>query len=117
MAERILIVEDEPLVAMSIEDALDTFGYRTVGPAGTVNAALALIEEGGFDAAVLDVSLRGERVDAVADALASRGLPFLFTTGHGVDGLPENHRSRPMLTKPFGDAELANAVAKHLTAS
>lgn len=110
----ILVVEDEPLVALAVEDLLNTLGIRVVGPAPTLAKALGLVEEGGFDGALLDVSLRGERVDAVADALAARGVPFVFTTGHGVDALPDGHRERPLLVKPFRNTDLNNAVARHL---
>lgn len=110
----ILLVEDEPLVALAVEDLLVTLGIRVVGPAPTVAKALGLVEQGGFDGALLDVSLRGERVDAVADALATRGIPYVFTTGHGVEALPEGHRERPLLVKPFRNTDLNKAVAQHL---
>lgn len=110
----ILVVEDEPLVALAVEDLLVTLGIRVIGPAPNVAKALGLVEQGGFDGALLDVSLRGERVDAVADALAARGIPFVFTTGHGVDALPEGHRQRPLLVKPFRNTDLNKAVAHHL---
>lgn len=110
----ILVVEDEPLVALAVEDLLTNLGIRVVGPAPTLSKALGLVEQGGFDGALLDVSLRGERVDAVADALAARSIPFVFTTGHGVDALPQGHRSRPLLVKPFRNTDLNNAVARHL---
>ncbi|SMH62605.1 response regulator [Azospirillum agricola] len=111
---RILLVEDEPLVAMAIEDSLETQNVGVVGPAGTVAEALALIAEGGIDAALLDVTLRGERVDPVADALSARNIPFLFTTGHGAAGLPAAHQHRPVLSKPFRETEMNEAIDRHL---
>lgn len=111
---RILLVEDEPLVAMAVEDALLSQGMTVIGPAATVAAALGCIASNEFDGALLDVNLRGEKIDAVADALAARGIPFVFTTGDGTYGLPAAHRNRPMLTKPFRDADLADAIARHL---
>ncbi|AWK89904.1 response regulator [Azospirillum thermophilum] len=111
---RVLLVEDETLVAMAVEDALSMHGVEVVGPADSVPLALELVERGGFDGALLDVNLRGERVDQVADALAARGLPFIFTTGTGADGVPEGHRHRPVLTKPFRDAEMSAAIDEHL---
>ncbi len=111
---RILLVEDEPLVAMAIEDSLETQNVGVVGPAGTVAEALALIAQGGIDAALLDVTLRGERVDAVADALSVQGIPFLFTTGHGAAGLPTAHGDRPVLSKPFRESELNDAIDRYL---
>jgi len=115
-APRILIVEDEPLVAMDMENILEDLGVSIVGPAASVSKALALVEAGGFDGAFLDVNLRGERVDAVADALAAKGLPFVFTTGHGIDGIPAAHRHRPMLSKPFRDADITSVLNLHILA-
>jgi len=109
----VLIVEDEPLIAMSLEDALIDQGVACLGPAGSVSAALEMIEAGGFDIALLDVNLRGERVDAVADRLAGAGIPFIFTTGHGAEGLPDAHRTRPVIGKPFRDIDITDALARH----
>jgi CheY-like chemotaxis protein len=112
----ILVVEDEPLVAMVLESIIEDMGASLVGPAASVEKALALIEAGGFIGALLDVNLRGERVDAVADALAAKGLPFVFTTGHGIDGIPAAHRHRPMLSKPFRDADITALLNLHILA-
>lgn len=111
---RILLVEDEPLVAMAIEDSLESQNVGVVGPAGTVAEALALIDKGGIDAALLDVTLRGERVDPVADALSALNIPFLFTTGHGAAGLPKAHQDRPVLSKPFREVEMTEAIDRYL---
>ncbi|MBK1838217.1 response regulator [Azospirillum sp. YIM B02556] len=110
---RILLVEDEPLVAMAIEDSLEVQNVGVVGPAGTVAEALDLIDKGGIDAALLDVTLRGERVDSVADALSAKGIPFVFTTGHGAAGLPLSHQDRPVLTKPFREVEMNDAIDRY----
>jgi CheY-like chemotaxis protein len=112
----ILVVEDEPLVAMVLESIIEDMGASLVGPAASVEKALSLIEAGGFAGALLDVNLRGERVDAVADALAAKGLPFVFTTGHGIDGIPAAHRHRPMLSKPFRDADITSVLNLHILA-
>jgi CheY-like chemotaxis protein len=112
----ILVVEDEPLVAMVLESIIEDMGASLVGPAASVEKALSLIEAGGFAGALLDVNLRGERVDAVADALAAKGLPFVFTTGHGIDGIPAAHRHRPMLSKPFRDADITAVLNVHILA-
>jgi len=109
----VLIVEDEPLIAMSLEDALIDRGVACLGPAGSVSVALEMIDAGGFDIALLDVNLRGERVDAVADRLAGAGIPFIFTTGHGTEGLPDAHRTRPVIGKPFRDIDITDALARH----
>jgi CheY-like chemotaxis protein len=112
----ILVVEDEPLVAMVLENIIEDMGARLVGPAASVEKALQLVKAGGFDGALLDVNLRGERVDAVADALAAKDIPFIFTTGHGIDGLPPAHRDRPMLSKPFRDTAIEEALILHVLA-
>ncbi|UEM05943.1 response regulator [Skermanella rosea] len=110
----ILVVEDELLVAMVVENILEDLGAGLVGPATSVGQALELVEAGGFGGALLDVSLGGERIDAVADALAARRIPFIFTTGHGADALPDAHRDRPILTKPFSDEGLVAALRRYV---
>ena len=109
--QRILIVEDEPLIAMMLEDFLDILGHSLAGQADNVAEALALIEAGGIDAAILDVNLRGgEKSWPIADALADRGVPFVFATGGSQDGVIEAHRARPTLAKPFTMDGVAKAL-------
>lgn len=108
---RILVVEDEPLVAMDVEASLAAAGCEVLGPAPTVARALELVAAESFDAAVLDANLGGVRVDAVADALAARGVPFVFATGYGREALPAGHGGAPVLNKPFPPARLVAAVA------
>ena len=113
MAERplrILIVEDEMLVAMNIEDMLLELGHEVAGIAGRLEAALNLARDGAFDVAMLDVNLAGDRSFPVAVLLAGRGSPFLFATGYGLDGIEEKYRDRPVLQKPFRACDLAAAV-------
>lgn len=110
---RILIVEDEPLIAMMLEDFLEVLGKELAGQADTVAEALAVIDRGGVDAAILDVNLRGgEKSWPVADALAAKGIPFVFATGGSQGGLVADHVDRPTLSKPF----MMDAVAKALDA-
>lgn len=114
MAERrlrILIVEDEMLVAMNIEDMLLDLGHEVTGLAGRLEPALALAGEGEFDLAMLDVNLAGEPSFAVAAVLESRGIPFLFATGYGVRGVADEFRNRAVLQKPFDAGDLAAAIA------
>jgi len=105
--QRILIVEDEPLIAMMLEDFVEVLGRQVAGTTDTVAEALRLIDIGGKDeeginAAILDVNLRGgEKSWAIADELAARGISFLFASGGGNDAIVEAHRSRPVLMKPF----------------
>ncbi len=111
MAERlrVLIVEDEMLVAMNIEDMLLDLGHEVAGLASRLEPALSLAREGQFDLAMLDVNLAGETSFPVAAILAGRGIPFLFATGYGVKGIAEDYRAYPVLQKPFRarDLELA----------
>ena len=107
----ILIVEDEPLIAMMLEDFLEVLERGVAGVADTCAAALEAISNGGVDAAILDVNLRGgEKSTAVAEALAERGVPFIFATGGGDEGVDERFRDRPRLHKPFTMDGVAKAL-------
>lgn len=109
---RILVVEDEMLVAMFIADTLEEAGCEIVGTTGRIDEALALIDGGEIDAAVLDVNLgRGRTSFPVAEALATRDIPFLFSTGYGAQPLRQRYPERSVLTKPFKEDELVRAVA------
>ena len=117
---RILIVEDEAIVAMMFEDELLEAGARVIGPAATAAEALRLVEvaatEGGLDAAVLDLNLQGEMALLVADRLAARGVPFLFATGYAKGCDTGGHSGTPVLYKPFNPHQLVGAVASLATA-
>jgi CheY-like chemotaxis protein len=108
---RVLIVEDEAMIAMLLEDQLDELGCVPIGPATSVRDALARVEAESIDAAVLDLNLRGARSYPVAEALAARGLPFLFITGYGQSGLDPQYQNEPVLQKPFTSDALAHARA------
>lgn len=112
--KRVLVVEDEALVAMMLEDELLEAGAEVVGPASSVSAALELIDatatDGGLSAAVLDINLNGERVSPVADRLAALGVPFLFATGYLQGCDTGGHGTAPLLQKPFSSAALIAAV-------
>ena len=99
---QILIVEDEPLIAMMLEDFLEVLDKQAAGVVDTVADALARVQAGQIDAAILDVNLRGgERSTPVAEALAERGIPFVFATGGSDDSVDPAYRDRPCLQKPF----------------
>ena len=112
---RILVVEDEIMVAWLLEDMLVDLGYEPIGPAARVDQAMAMINAESIDAAVLDVNLNGQTSYAVADALTLRRVPFVFSTGYEKARLLRNYRSFRVLQKPYQQAELRNALAKLLT--
>jgi CheY-like chemotaxis protein len=112
---RVLIVEDEMMVAWLLEDTLAELGCAVVGPAAGVKEALAMIEAKAIDVAVLDVNLNGEMSYPVADALVAHGVPFVFSTGYDKDRLLDGYRSFPVLQKPYHDSELKETLAKLLT--
>ncbi|MET0269844.1 MAG: response regulator [Sphingomonas sp.] len=97
----VLIVEDEPLIAMMLEDFVDMLGHTVAGSVDSVPDAIAAVDSGGFDLAILDVHLRGEACWPVADALADRGLPFLVSTGGHTEPPPARHAAAPSLPKPY----------------
>jgi len=98
------------LVAMNIEDMLLELGHEMAGLASRLGPALALARERRFDAAMLDVNLAGEPSFPVADLLIERGIPFLFATGYGRQGIEERYRALPLLQKPFRTEELGRAL-------
>ncbi|WP_437795863.1 response regulator [Sorangium sp. So ce693] len=97
---RVLIVEDEPMIASSLEDVLTDLGCVVVGPALNMKDAMRLARAAEIDGASLDVNIAGEKVYPVADILSERGIPFVFLTGYGKAGLRESDLSRPVLQKP-----------------
>ncbi|KQV82705.1 response regulator [Rhizobium sp. Root1220] len=107
---RILVVEDEMLVAMLIEDAISDLGHVVVGPAMRLETALSTVEREDFDFAILDINLAGKQSFPVADRLSERGIPFLFASGYGVAGLVDRYRDSPILQKPFSPDQLARAL-------
>ncbi|TNC74134.1 response regulator [Rubellimicrobium roseum] len=114
--KRILVVEDEVIVAMLIEDILTDMGATVVGPAGRVGKALDLLGAEDVDAALLDVNLAGEITTPVAEELRRRGIPFAFATGYGAGGLPEGFAAQPILQKPFQERDLGQIMAQVLAA-
>src|SRR5262245_13165621 len=108
--KRILVIEDEPLVAMDVESSLTAAGCEGVGPAATLERAKLLIEESDCDAALLDVNLAGQPVDELAILLTRKNRPFAFVTGYGRDALPSGFRGAVVLGKPFGADQLLATV-------
>lgn len=114
---RMLVVEDEAMIALLVEDMLSELGCTVVDIAGTVEQGLKLAGPGKaeIDAAILDVNIGGEKVFPVAEALAEQGVPFVFATGYGSAGLDPRFQDRPVLAKPFHRDALAKSLASALS--
>ncbi len=113
---RILVVEDESLVAMLLETILEDMGCETVGPVSNVAEAVSLIDGGELlHGALLDVNVAGVEVFPAAAALEARGVPFVFSTGYGEGGLPEEWKGRITLQKPFTEAAVEDALSRALS--
>jgi len=108
---RVLVAEDEYLLASKMVGALAKLGVETLGPVGTVRRALDLVEHGGhLDGAVLDVKLRDGVVSPVAEALRARGVPFVFTTGYNEHAIPDRYKDVARYEKPFDASQVARAL-------
>ena len=114
---RILIVEDSPVVAPFTADMLDELGCEVVGPAPTMAAARNLIDSTKFDAAIMDIHIRGERVFSLCDVLSAKNVPFVFTSGYGGWELPDEWRDAPRLQKPYTIDQVEAALTDALKAS
>ncbi|HUG45536.1 MAG TPA: response regulator [Sphingomicrobium sp.] len=99
--QSILVVEDEPLIAMMLEDFLETLGYRVHATCGSVAEAITEAEKGGFDAAILDVNLNGESAWPIASKLRAMQVPFVIATGGHVEPPPQEFREVPTIEKPY----------------
>jgi len=109
---RLLLVEDEYMIAADLAQTLEAYGVEVVGPAGSVEDALRLIEAGErIDAAVLDINLRGERVYPVAEALGEKAVPFVFATGYDAWAIPPAYAQAPRCEKPVDVTVLARLLA------
>lgn len=98
---RVLVVEDEALIALMLEDMLKELGCTLVAQAGSLNEAVGAAESVAADVAVLDVNVGGREIFPVAEILAARGVPIAFSTGYTPTGLPGKWRARPVISKPF----------------
>ncbi|KLK92059.1 chemotaxis protein CheY [Microvirga vignae] len=103
---RILVVEDEAAISLLLEDMLLDFGCEVIGPAARLSAALDAVAREQMDLAILDVNVAGEPIYPVAEALAERSIPFVFSTGYGSAGIRDAFRDRPVLQKPFAQHDL-----------
>ncbi len=114
---RVLIVEDESIVAMALQEHLEDCGCRVIGPAPRISKALSLLELETPDMAVLDLNLDGEPSTCVAEVLATRSIPFVVVTGYGDKVLDDQVlQEAPRIGKPFRTGDLVNALARMATA-
>ena len=97
----VFLVEDEVMIRMMVADMLDELGYSVAAEAGEINEAIKLAQSTEFDIAILDVNVNGKMISPVAELIKARNRPFIFATGYGSQGLPEEYRDRPALQKPF----------------
>jgi len=111
----VFLVEDEVMIRMMVADMLEELGYHVAAEAGEIGEAIKLAQSADFDLAILDVNVNGKMISPVADLIKARQRPFIFATGYGSSGLPEEYRDRPALQKPFQIETLAQAIASALT--
>lgn len=110
----VLLVEDEVMIRMMVADMLEEIGYVIAAEAGDIDDAVRLVQVTDFDIAILDVNVNGKVITPVAEAVQLRGLPFVFATGYGAQGLPEKFRDRPTIQKPFQIETLARTIESTL---
>lgn len=103
-------MEDEPLIAMMVEDAIEVLGFEIMGPVADRNEALALVSAGEFDCAILDVNIRGGDSYDVADLLLDRGCPFVLATGYSDWSIPRHLIGAKRLTKPYTQNQLEDEL-------
>ena len=101
LGNRVLVVEDEALVAMAIRESLDAIGYSVIGPCGSITEAMIALRHNRVDAAVLDINLGGDLVYPLADILVAENIPFVFVTGYGHEELESRFSAVPVLQKPI----------------
>ncbi len=109
---RILIVEDNALVAIDLAQTLEAAGFEVIGPAMTCARGLAMLNDPGCDAAILDINLRGETSEAIADELKAKAIPFLTMTGYSLAQQPPAFDGAPALTKPVAPQIVINEIRR-----
>ena len=113
----VLLVEDEVMIRMMVADMLEELGYKVAAEAGDIAEAMRLAQSIEFDFAILDVNVNGKVISPVADVIKARNRPFIFATGYGSSGLPEEYRDRPALQKPFQLETLGKMIETTLRAA
>jgi DNA-binding response OmpR family regulator len=110
----VFLVEDEVMIRMMVADMLEELGHRVAAEAGEISEAIKLAQTTDFDLAILDVNVNGKVITPVAELISARNRPFIFATGYGSSGLPEEYRDRPALQKPFQLETLAQMITATL---
>ena len=108
---RILVIEDSPVVGPYTVDVLEELGCEVVGPAPNMAAARDMISNETFDAALMDIHIRGERVFTLCEVLEGKGVPFVLTSGYADWTMPEKWQERPRLQKPYTIGDVSEALA------
>jgi CheY-like chemotaxis protein len=116
-ARRVMIVEDEMLIALMLQDMLEDAGLVVEGVANSLPSGLDLAKRSGAELAILDVNLNGEEAYPIADVLRGRGIPFIFSTGYGPGNLREDYQAAPQLIKPYQQELLSAAIASALNSA
>ena len=109
---RVLVVEDEALIAMLIEDAVQKGGHSVAETISNITSAMAAVQGDHFDVALLDMNLNGQKAHALPVTLAARKKPFAFVTGYGHSGVLESFADAPVVRKPFRSQAIIEALAK-----
>lgn len=107
----VFLVEDEVMIRMMVADMLEELGHSVAAEAGEIGEAVKLVQSTEFDLAILDVNVNGKVITPVAELISARNLPFIFATGYGSSGLPQEYRDRPALQKPFQLETLAQVIS------
>jgi CheY-like chemotaxis protein len=110
---RVLVVEDEAILSLTLQDMLVDLGCVIAGTAARLEAALHMLNDTTFDVALLDVNLNGQRVDPLAQAISARGTPIIFVTGYGQAGISAG-MSGLVMEKPYDEARLEQVLARAL---
>jgi len=108
--KRVFVVEDETVIALVLVELIEEMGGVVTATAEAIEDAVYLAAHAAFDIAILDLNLQGERVDRVAKRIEARGLPMIFATGYGPEGVPDAFRKWPVVGKPYSNAELVAAL-------
>lgn len=114
--KRVLVIEDSPVIGPFTADILDELGFEPVGPAPNMAKARELAEGDDYDAALLDIHIRGERVFPLCETLEAKGVPFIFTSGYADWQMPDKWEGRPRLQKPYSIDQIGSALEALLIA-